>query len=147
MVRHVDGRGAGRRRGAVHDDGGASTRPRVVQDALGEQQRGLELVSKNAAGWEFTDLDDGRVVQAECAWAAGDGPIPELLPSEQQAADFTTALAAWFPDVPIWCGLDGWLALLPLPIGLVSAESPTGLRQAIARELAPSAPSVIAAGS
>ena len=132
---------------AVRDEGGASTRPRVVHDASGERQRGLELVSEISVGWEFTDYDAGRVVQAECAWAAGGGPIPQPLLSEQQVAVFIAILAAWFPDVPVWCGLDGWLALLPLPSGLVSADSPTGLGQAIARELAPSVPRAIAAGS
>jgi anti-sigma regulatory factor (Ser/Thr protein kinase) len=133
---------------SVRDRGGAATTPRVVHGAPGERQRGLELVDALSAGWDFTDNDTGRIVRAECDWAAGGGPVPKSLPSEQEVALSTAALAAWFPDVPAWCGLDGWLALLPPPAGLVSAHSAAGLGQAIARELAPSwPPPAMAAGS
>jgi anti-sigma regulatory factor (Ser/Thr protein kinase) len=133
---------------AVRDGGGAATTPRVVHDAPGEQQRGLHLVDAISAGWDFTDDGAGRVVRAECRWAEGGGPVPAALPDEQEVTLSTAALAAWFPDVPVWCGLDGWLALLPPPAGLVRAGSPAGLGQAIARELAPSgAPPTMAAGS
>jgi hypothetical protein len=43
-------------------------------------------------------------------------------------------LASWFPDVPIWCGLTGWLALVASADGsdLVLAESPVELGWKIA---------------
>jgi anti-sigma regulatory factor (Ser/Thr protein kinase) len=133
---------------AVRDGGGASTTPRVIHDAPGEQQRGLELVAAISAGWDFTDDDARRVVRAECRWAADGGPVPESLPSEQEVNLCTAALAAWFPDVPVWCGLDGWLALLPPPGGLVGARSPADLGRVIACRLTPSwTPPAMATGS
>jgi serine/threonine-protein kinase RsbW len=118
---------------AVRDSGGP-TKPRVIRGAQEEAQRGLHLVAEVAASWDFTDGPAGRVVWAECPWAARGGTVPARVPGRQDIAEAQRLLAWLFPGMPIWRGLAGWLALVTSEDGsdLVLAESPADLSGKIA---------------
>jgi hypothetical protein len=56
-------------------------------------------------------------------------PGPACMPTREDVAEVERMLVSWFPDVPIWRGLTGWLALVTSGDGseLVRAESPVDL--------------------
>jgi serine/threonine-protein kinase RsbW len=115
-------------------DGGGSNQPHVIRGAQEEAQRGLHLVAEIAASWDFAEDAAGRVVWADCPWAARGGAVPACVPGREDVAEVQRMLASWFPDVPIWCGLTGWLALVTSGDGSepVLAESPVDLGWKIA---------------
>jgi anti-sigma regulatory factor (Ser/Thr protein kinase) len=128
-------------------DSGGPTKPRVIRGAQEEAQRGLHLVAEVAASWDFAEDPAGRVVWADCPWAARGGAVPACVPGKEDIAEARRLLAWLFPGMPTWRGLAGWLALVTSNGGsdLVLAESPADLSAKIAIGSARPGPRPVAA--
>jgi hypothetical protein len=112
---------------AVTDDGGPGE-PRVIDDPLGEQGRGLLLVRSLAVRSGMAGDERGRTVWATIPW---DGPAPVAAADAEEAAvrEGEAVLAREFTGVMAWFGraTREWWAM-PSSGRLVSART--------ARELA-----------
>jgi len=123
---------------AVYDDGSPNS-PRVTEDLLCEDGRGLLMVNTLSVRMGVGGNAQGRVVWADILWTGQDIPnhleFPEGFTSAVREAE--TDLACRYPGVLIWFGPETrqWWALPPWrgPSELVSASSPQELARSLDR--------------
>lgn len=115
-------------------DQGAPGGPRLIDDPMAENGRGLQVVRGLSARTGAAGGPHGRLVWAEIPWAV-DGPQPFAFPDgcELQIRDGEEFLAHRHAGVLAWFGRSTlqWWALTKWPGGgrLVTAESPQELSQ------------------
>ncbi len=116
-------------------DGGAPNGPRVIEDPLGEDGRGLLMVNALSVRRGVSGNAQGRVVWADILWAGPAGPGQPEFPGGFASAirEAEADLTCRYPGVLIWFGSETWqwwaLPSWPGPCGLVSASSPQELAQ------------------
>jgi anti-sigma regulatory factor (Ser/Thr protein kinase) len=123
-------------------DGGAPAGPRMIDDPMAENGRGLMLVHGLSARTGVAGDEHGRVVWADIPWPEAGYEVPAAAgdPYEATVRAGLAALAAQFAGVPIWFGRATlqWWALVDRGYAsrLVSAASPEELAVALAQALA-----------
>jgi anti-sigma regulatory factor (Ser/Thr protein kinase) len=131
-------------------DSGAPDGPRVVDDELSENGRGLMLVQGLSARTGVSGDQRGRVVWADVAWGnmpAPQSPAPD--PYEATIRSGLAGLARRFTGIPIWFGRSTmqWWALVDRAgrSWLVTASSPHELEVVLTRALQAPVPREMAA--
>lgn len=116
-------------------DNGAPDGPRVIEDPLREDGRGLLMVNTLSARRGVTGDARGRVVWADILWAGQGVPGQPEFPDGFLSAirDAEADLARRYPGVLVWFGSETWqwwaLPSRRGPGGLVAASSPQELAQ------------------
>jgi hypothetical protein len=116
-------------------DSGAPGSPRVIEDPLREDGRGLLMVNTLSARQGVSGDARGRVVWADILWTGqsipGQPGFPDGFMSEIRDAE--ADLARRYPGVLVWFGFETWqwwaAPLRRGPGGLVAASSPQELAQ------------------
>ncbi len=103
-------------------DGGAPDGPRVIEDPLGEDGRGLLMVNTLSVRSGVSGNAQGRVVWADMLWAGPGGPGQPEFPDGFATAirEAEADLARRYPGVLIWFGLGNWIGMQGLAAGIGS---------------------------
>ena len=116
-------------------DSGAPDGPRVIEDPLREDGRGLLMVNTLSARRGVSGDARGRVVWADILWAGQSVPGQPEFPDGFLSAirDAEADLARRYPGLLVWFGSETWqwwaLPSRRGPGGLVAASSPQELAQ------------------
>jgi serine/threonine-protein kinase RsbW len=119
------------------DDAGGPSVPKVIEDADGENGRGLQLVLNLSSSLSVYGDEEGRLMRADIPWAAEGGPVPRASGYGPEAIAALAGLKNAHPMAVIWFGQATlhWWALVPTRHGdlLLEGLSPGDLMAALDR--------------